>query len=444
MLSKEKQKREEELRQAAANGNVALTKHLLRQGTKINAVDGDGNCALHLAALRGHPSVVQALVHKGCSKDTVDTKFGNSAMHLAALNGHDVVVKLLIDARCKHDVREKAGKSPLHFAARLGHTAVVEALLKAGCDKDARSADGCTPLHVAAFRGHAEVVGMLLSYGCNKDLLWKEKTALQHTRCTHVQQKLAALETEESMGSGLIQFARQGDIRMVEFLLDNGAQVNWKDADGKTPCDLAANQEIRKLIQDRGGQTTESIKLNLQAIELEKLKAKEDALKQVLSEEMTALVREAVKKALAEEGPRPRRLIGQLKTLKSGQFVHAAKGIKPLLVLPNSCDVATLCSEAGIEAEVEQLLNCDGCAEVQACFLEQLQRSQEANLTRKLATALQGMRVAREKEEKSTAASRQEAQDERLWWEKTTADIRAKLAASGSWMYGRYKPRFSR
>ncbi|KAN0067282.1 Ankyrin repeat-containing domain protein [Elaphomyces granulatus] len=90
--------------------------------------------------------------------------------------------------------------TPLSRAAENGDKAVVELLLKNGAQPDLEDEDGWTALLRAIERRHAVVVQLLLA-----------------------------------QGTPLSRAAENGDEVVVELLLKNGAQPDFKDADGQTP-----------------------------------------------------------------------------------------------------------------------------------------------------------------------------------------------------------------
>ncbi len=102
---------------------------------------------------------------------------GPALLYHAVLKGDESVVAALLDAT--FDVDAKAGDtrlpaSPLFAAALEGHKAIVERLIAAGADVNARCSDpkilpGATPLHAAARGGHGEIVKILVSAGAAAD-----------------------------------------------------------------------------------------------------------------------------------------------------------------------------------------------------------------------------------------------------------------------------------
>ena len=80
--------RQTPLHVACAFCDVVAIEILLAHGADVNALDGDGATALHLAAAGGHLDVVRALIaDSSADVDLVDGD-GATALHLAAAGGH--------------------------------------------------------------------------------------------------------------------------------------------------------------------------------------------------------------------------------------------------------------------------------------------------------------------------------------------------------------------
>lgn len=112
------------------------------------------------------------------------------------------------------------GMRALHLAARGGHTGCIQQLLRAGADSEAVDNRGRTALHLAAHHAHASCVQQLL----------------RHLKAGS---DIDALDGESF--TPLLRAAQSGDAACVQALVDAGANLHVKSADGRTAYDLASD-----------------------------------------------------------------------------------------------------------------------------------------------------------------------------------------------------------
>jgi len=118
--------------------------------------------ALHLAAQRGHASVVKRLLHENADA-TVLAEDDWSPLHCSVIVGSQEVVLPFLAANSD---LVKAGSEALHIAAAQGHGISVEMLLQGGANISATNDKRLTPLHLAAENG---AVNILLHAGADVD-----------------------------------------------------------------------------------------------------------------------------------------------------------------------------------------------------------------------------------------------------------------------------------
>ena len=118
--------------------------------------------------------------------------------------------------------------TPLVGAADRGHIDIVKLLLSKGAHVNKMGTEGLTALAAASEGGHIGIVKLLLAKGAdiNKGDL-------------------------EGWGTALATAAKEGHTGIVKLLLQKGADGTIKNKRGETAYDLAANKEIRKLIEQR-------------------------------------------------------------------------------------------------------------------------------------------------------------------------------------------------
>uniref|UniRef100_UPI00398EBF96 poly [ADP-ribose] polymerase tankyrase-2 isoform X2 n=1 Tax=Pristiophorus japonicus TaxID=55135 RepID=UPI00398EBF96 len=212
---------------------------LIKNDTKVNALDSLGQTPLHRAAHCGHHHTCRLLLTSGSDSSIVSlqgftaSQMGNESvqnilqgvlvgnfdtdrqlLEAAKAGDLDVVKKLctLQNVNCR-DI-EGRQSTPLHFAAGYNRVSVVEYLLQNGADVHAKDKGGLVPLHNACSYGHYEVAELLVKHGAvvNVADLWKF--------------------------TPLHEAAAKGKYEICKLLLLHGADPTKKNRDGNTALDL--------------------------------------------------------------------------------------------------------------------------------------------------------------------------------------------------------------
>jgi ankyrin repeat protein len=139
--------------------------------------DFSGNTPLHIAAFKGHLTIINELLDKNKNKneghkfgifleaycEIMSDKYDNGShrdfsdaipLHLAAFKGHLSIVKELIANLSYKHLKGTGEFTPLHAAACKGHFKVCLEIMKNIEDKNPQDTRGTTPLHYAAYYGH--------------------------------------------------------------------------------------------------------------------------------------------------------------------------------------------------------------------------------------------------------------------------------------------------
>ncbi|KAK2076999.1 hypothetical protein QBZ16_005227 [Prototheca wickerhamii] len=133
---------------AALRGHAAVAEALSRAGAWLGAFDAADCTPLHLAARQGHGEAVDALLRLGADAG-VRNRYALRPVDEAAVCGHlDAATALQRAGGGAPDAR--AAPSLLVLAAGLGRLAAVRALLADGADVNAAAGGGTTALHAAA------------------------------------------------------------------------------------------------------------------------------------------------------------------------------------------------------------------------------------------------------------------------------------------------------
>lgn len=122
---------------AAEHGHAGVARPLLDAGAAVGSGTRIGSYTpLHLAARGGHADVVALLLEAGADPVAPTTNSLATALHLAAaaVRGHEAVAALLRHGADPNAREASAGQTPLIFAAAANRAEAIAALLEGGAD----------------------------------------------------------------------------------------------------------------------------------------------------------------------------------------------------------------------------------------------------------------------------------------------------------------------
>ncbi len=242
--------------EAVKSGNLAAVKSILDANpAAVRARDQNQYTPLIWAARKGQLAVLKLLLERGADINAVN-KWNNTALHWAAYNGLVPIVEYLCQKGAKLDIREnEKGHTPLHDAAWRGHLGVVKALLKHGAPVGIRNNRGERPLEVALRYRHLEVANLLRqhmqagggesggggsrggSVGGGGEAATPDQSparlfaAVKAGDTAQVRQIIDKFpQLVNARGANrytpLMWAARQGNLALVQYLLNKGADIN--------------------------------------------------------------------------------------------------------------------------------------------------------------------------------------------------------------------------
>ncbi|OQE18125.1 hypothetical protein PENFLA_c022G00387 [Penicillium flavigenum] len=250
------------LRAASREGHHQVVPILLDHGADVNGQGGGYGTALYAALQKGHKKVAQILLNRGADVNVQGGEYGN-ALRAASWEGHEDVVQLLLDGGADVNLEGGYFGNALQTASWKGHGRIVQILLDRGADINARCGRFGSALQAALSEEHEEVVQILKDRGANisaqggKNINELEKLPCEdHMGVVQVlSDRGGNFNTDEDLGSALRAASLEGHEKVVEMLLNRGADVNAQGGEFGNPLQAASCQGHDKVVQillDRG------------------------------------------------------------------------------------------------------------------------------------------------------------------------------------------------
>ena len=243
-------KENQPLHLASLKGHLETGKVLVSRGADTNAVNKGGHAPLHVAAAgeKDCPELCEMLLKHYATIDAVDAE-GNQALHWAGCKGHLKTGKVLVSHGADSNALNKQGRTPLHevAAGKEDSPRLCEMLLKHDARIDAVDAKENQPLHLASLKGHLETGKVLVSRGADTNAVNKRRYTPLHE---------AAIGEKDCP-------------QLCEILLKHNAKIDAVDEGGIQPLHLASRMshvEIGKVLLSHGADTNAMTKIEQTAL----------------------------------------------------------------------------------------------------------------------------------------------------------------------------------
>ncbi|KAJ5318775.1 uncharacterized protein N7506_011479 [Penicillium brevicompactum] len=195
---------------------------------------------MHQAAEGGHFGICEVLLQSKYGEKFATSEDGSSRipMELALLQGHVEVTELFLNWNDQALLTSEPGTvaGALTMAAHFGQPMIADMLLARHPEACASDFRNYTPLHHAAYSGSVDTVKVILGYPAGA----------------------STLEARDKSGrTPLVGAADRGQAEIVEYLIQNGADINSKDDSEKTAlhvsCEGDLDQVVKILLQSGSG-----------------------------------------------------------------------------------------------------------------------------------------------------------------------------------------------
>jgi ankyrin repeat protein len=154
---------QQELMEAAFNGQLDEVKRLVSEGTTVDFADPEKRTPFMVAAFNGHTPVLRYLREEGAKVDAKDVNGRTALMYASSGPFEEAVAFLLKEGAAVNEQGTLEGFTALMTGASEGLLEVVRLLLADGADPSLVDKDGDTAASFARQNGHMEVLELLES-----------------------------------------------------------------------------------------------------------------------------------------------------------------------------------------------------------------------------------------------------------------------------------------
>lgn len=201
-----------------AIGNPKITTELLDAGAEVEFSNPSEISRLHVRLLESDLEFLPLFI----KQHTVNSSgvFNRTILHLAASLGCNQHIKrLLAIPGIDVNAKDVFGQTCLHFATQIGKTDIIEDILKAGADTELLNDSGQSICHLAAIYGHYSLIELFIHKGLS-------------------------LNTVDGQGRNCLHYAvMYRHPQVVNRLLNANVDAELKDCKGKRPGDYLLEGE---------------------------------------------------------------------------------------------------------------------------------------------------------------------------------------------------------
>ena len=273
-----KQTLQDNFHKAIEEGNVKAVQQLIKKGTNVNSKDDSGKTPLHIATQTGTLKMVKLLVKNGADVNA-EADGGANPLLFSIFNkdknNRIKIMKYLISKGANVNTRLD-NFSLLWFAAHNAAVKEVKILLENGASLKNLPNSATTPIQAALnpnndLKDVEAILKLMIAHGAdvNMGLPYTPDVTLlyQHILNNHLElvELLIKLGAKVNSNTEISKFyvataVDNNNKDMVTLLLDNNAEINAKDYNGKTALDFAKNDDMRQLLISHGAKSGKDLK----------------------------------------------------------------------------------------------------------------------------------------------------------------------------------------
>jgi ankyrin repeat protein len=239
---------------------------------------------LFSACEKGDAEAAVRIVHAGVDAKARDTT-GNTALHYAARSYNRALIDWLVKSGVKIGLTNAQGRTALHEAAALANLSAASALIGNHANLESRTAKGDTPLHLAAQSLSAEAVKIIeffLESGANVNSTNFQGETPFFLSCEAAFPDTELLDARIEKGGEAVP---RDSLAVPAFLISSGADLQIRNVDGETALFRAAalgKSRLMKFLVETGANVNVTNRIGVTILETAKRKGDDESVRLLL------------------------------------------------------------------------------------------------------------------------------------------------------------------
>ena len=199
---------------------------LIKNKANINAIDCNGSTFLHLAVIEYDLEFIKNLLSFGININQLDI-YGNSALHIAVWKENIECIKILIKNKADVNLQCISGFFPIDYAAILNNEKIIEILIQNNSSFNLVNKYGKTSFYnFIKHRKKISLIKLMVKFGVDLNKVFENSESYFHL----------AVKT--------------GNIKIIQFLIENRVDIKKKDIFGLNSYHYACIKGYKFIIDD--------------------------------------------------------------------------------------------------------------------------------------------------------------------------------------------------
>lgn len=247
-----------------SNKKAEFLQYLIEnKSININTRDEYNNYLINYAININDTQIISALITRGANLDITDDD-GRSILYVPIKYNYYEVIDLLLYFNNSSigislvDIKDKQGNTALHYAVKHNNIIVIDKLIKFNANSDIKNDEGFNSLHLAIFMKNVEVCNKFINGDIDINAQNNQGETYLHMACNFELNDVVDLLIKRGIDVNIKEYSNEytaliygimhNNIKIIQSLINNGANLSIQDYFGNTPLHYCIEGEKYQVI----------------------------------------------------------------------------------------------------------------------------------------------------------------------------------------------------